>query len=770
MYFSTQIGTKVIKIFKCAILKQMVKSKTETLKKILLAFFGVIFSGIVFIFFLFVYETKNVKLDTSLFASSKNTVAFSICDASGKSVDMSFFSGEKTLDISTLPSYVKNAFISIEDKRFYSHAGVDFKRIVGASLRNIKNKKFSEGASTITQQLIKNTHLSREKTIKRKLQEIKLSVQAERVFSKDKILEEYLNTIYFGNGAYGIENASNLYFSKQAKDLTLTEGAVLAGVINAPRIYDPILNPENCLSRRNLVLSLMKNQGHISEDEYQKNAKLPLNIVKNDLKTMKIAKKCIINEVCDKLKISENQLKNMQINIKCNLDFSLQNQIDLLVQNPNFHVNGVKGKPASIGVFVVENKTKNVVAVSSFNGANVLSKRQPGSVIKPIIVYAPAIENGLISPETILKDEPISFDGYSPSNASKTYSGNVSARYALEKSLNIPAVKVLSNLGVNKAKNFASNLGIDFSQSDNNLALALGGMTNGISLKQIADAYSAFASNGEFSQSDFVSEITTNNGQILYSKDNNVSKSMKESTAYLITDMLKGVVKNGTARRLSGIGYEVCAKTGTVGVPGSSFNSDAYLVCYTSEHTVVCYYGATTKSGNLPANVNGATYPASLSKQVLNCLYNASPPQNFERPVDVVTEQIDTRDLESGKVLLALPSTKDRYKRSAIFDKDNLPPYSSEVDIVVPTLEIKMAENKKPILMFDTQTNITYKLVRTYCGKQKIIYEIKGGSGKAIYEDSSTIKGEIYEYKLELRSDISPMATQTSNTIKLMSF
>lgn len=743
--------------------------KKHVFRKILLTFFGILIAVPIFAVFLFAYETKDAKLDMSLFSSSKNAVAFSVCDEENNNVDLAIF-GDKQLDISTLPSHVKNAFIAVEDKRFYSHSGVDYKRMAGALLKNIKSRKFSEGASTITQQLIKNTHLSREKTVTRKMKEIKLAIKAEKVFSKDKILEEYLNTIYFGNGAYGIENASELYFSKPAKDLSIAESATLAGVINAPRIYDPISSQERCKERRNLVLKLMQNQNYISFEEYEKNAKKPISIVKNDIKTLKYAKKCIIQETCDALNVTENQLKNMHINIKCSIDFSLQKDIDNLLLNESVHVNGENQSPASIGVFVVDNKTKNVVAVAGFGGMNFSSKRQPGSLIKPILVYAPALEKGQISPETILKDEPICIDGYSPSNASKTFMGNVSARVALEKSLNIPAVKVLSNIGVPYAKNFASNIGIQFDEKDTNLALALGGMTNGVTLKQLADAYSTFATNGEFCKSSFVSEIVSETGTVLYSAPKYKTQAMKSSTAFLISDMLKGTVKNGTARRLSGFNFDLSAKTGTVGVPSSYLNSDAYTACYTTEHTIICYYGANSKSENLPSSVNGASYPANLAKEVLKILYKDSSPQSFIVPDDVVSADIDTRTLSSGKVTLANPSTQSRYKRTAYFDKNNLPPYSTELDAFVPTLQVEMEQNQKPTLLFDAKDGFTFTLIRSQGQKQQIVYEVVGDGKKIDFTDQSAMQNEIYEYQLYAVSNTIPLPKTKSNTIKLKSF
>lgn len=745
------------------------KKKHHVLRKILLLMLGTILILPVCGFFFFVYETKDANLNMSLFTGSKNNVSFAICDSEGKNVDLEMLGEEKQLNIDTVPTFVKNAFIAIEDKRFYSHSGVDFKRIVGATIKNLKNKKFSEGASTITQQLIKNTHLSREKTITRKMKEIKLSLKAEKVFSKDKILEEYLSTIYFGNGAYGLESASKLYFSKSASDLDLNEGALLAGIINAPRIYDPFINQENCFKRRNLVLLCMKNQGYISEQEYQKNAKMPINVVKSDIKPLKSIKKCIISEVCDKLKITENQLKNMNIKIKSNIDFSLQKEIDNLLLNPLLMVNGENGKPASVGVFVIDNKTKNVVSLSGIMNFNVNQKRQPGSIIKPILVYAPALESGQIYVESIIKDEPISIDGYSPQNANKTFMGDVSIRKAVEKSLNVPAVKVLSNVGVSKAKKFAERLGIEFDNADTNLALALGGMTKGLTIKQIADAYSCFASGGVFCSSSYVSEICSSSGDVLFKEDKTKNVAMKPSTAFLISDMLKGVVKNGTARRLSGFDFDVCAKTGTVGVPSSTANSDTYVACYTTDHTIVCYYGANAKSGNLPSSVNGSSYPSNLAKEILKILYKNNTPKNFEKPNDVVSVDIDVRSLEKGTVSLALPQTQNRYKKSALFDSDNLPQYSSALDEFVPELSVQMEENQKPILTFDTKEGVNFKLVRTCENKQEIIFNCMGNGENTSFQDSSAPSLKICEYQVYSSGESVSSVNGKSNVVKLMS-
>jgi len=718
----------------------------------------------------FLIETRDVKLDMKAF--SKSALSLEITDENGESVkDDEMFNISSHIKISDIPSHVKNAFISTEDRRFYKHRGIDVRRMGGAVLRNIKNRKFKEGASTITQQLIKNTHLSREKTIERKMKEIKLSLEVERKLSKNKILEEYLNTIYFGNGAYGIENASKIYFDKSAKNLTVGEGAMLAGVINAPRVYDPFLHPENAEGRKKLVLKLMRDQNKISEEEYQKNANSHENIVKNGSKTYTFAPKAIIREACDILKVTENQLKNMKIKIKCNLDINLQKELDSLIFSGAYTPLGVNGEKASIAAIIVDNKTKNVVAVSGKMASCLLGeKRQPGSLIKPIMVYAPALENSLISPETIIKDEPISINGYSPTNASKTYLGNVSARRALEKSLNVPAVKVLSNLGISRSKDFAKRLGIEFENADQNLALALGGMTKGTTLRQLADAYSAFASGGEFLTSSLISEITDERGKVLYSRESEAKQVMKDSTAYLITDMLRGVVKNGTAGRLKGFDFDLAAKTGTVGTQNSSNNQDAYTACYTSSHTIICYVGENAKSGELPSSVNGATYPASLAREILLRLYSDKKPESFSCPSSVVTAEMDSRAIANGKVLLANNLVEDKYKITGLFAKDNLPKVSTEADVHIPRLEVNMEEGEKPTLVFDTKKLYRYELYRNGMGKELKIYEKIGDGEKVQFKDISAKSGEIYEYYVVSYLELDDKCSGKSNTIKLMSY
>ena len=452
--------------------------------------------------------TYSVSLNTSKIESSKSS-SLKIYDIN-KNLILS--DSEKHISINELSTHTKNAFISAEDKRFFSHKGIDYIRIGGALVSNLKSKSFSEGASTISQQLIKNTLLSTEKTINRKLKEFKLARELEKQYSKNEILEFYLNNIYFGNGNYGIENASNYYFGKSASKLTLAESALLAGTINAPSIYNIQNNTDKALKRRDLILKLMKNQNKISDEEL-KNA-LTESVTLNNSKTQNTNQifKEIIEESCNILNIDENELKNTNLEIYTNFDINFTNSIDSTIEN-----NYPEISKYDISGLIIDNKSKSVL--STFGNTKLINnKQQPGSIIKPILVYAPAFENNIISSETKLLDEEINISGYSPKNADNKYHGYVSAKECLKNSYNIPAVKLLNEIGIQNAINFAKKLNLTFSEKDNHLALSLGGFHEGTTLKQLADAYSTFATSGNFSESKYITKIAKNN-KTIYNKE-----------------------------------------------------------------------------------------------------------------------------------------------------------------------------------------------------------------------------------------------------------
>ena len=358
--------------------------------------------------------TSDVSLDESKLKKTAQTIE--VYSASGNLVaKKSRSSSGNYIKIENLSKNTKNAFIAIEDRRFYSHNGVDFKRIVGATLENIKSMSFKEGASTITQQLIKNTHLSSEKTVERKLKEIKLAINLERKYSKDQILEMYLNSIYFGRGAYGIEDASQTYFNKSASNLTLNESAMLAGIIKAPNTYSPETNYDLAIERKNLVLKVMKDCGFISQNEYKINSNSKLNINLSD-KTSDYGD--YVNAV---IKEFENSNYFMPygynvVKIHTYLDETLQKSIAEKTTNYD-------------EIKIVINS--NFSGVTAFYGKYSNLKRNPASCVKPWLVYAPTINDGYVKESSVIDDEEININGYSPKNYNDKYHGPVTVKYAL---------------------------------------------------------------------------------------------------------------------------------------------------------------------------------------------------------------------------------------------------------------------------------------------------------------------------------------------------
>lgn len=727
-------------------------SRTKKILKFLLISVVIIFSVCMISGFGYFYAvTHSVTLSTNKLSSSTSN-KLKIYD---KNHNQILPTSENHIKISTLSKNTKNAFITAEDKRFYKHSGIDYIRIGGAIISNIKSKSFSEGASTISQQLVKNTHLSNEKTIKRKLKEIKLTKQLEQKYSKDQILEMYLNNIYFGGGAYGIENAAKHYFNKSSSDLTLAESSLLAATINAPSIYDIENNTEKTIKRRNLILNNMKKQNKITSEEYYEAIAEPITLNLTKLQNTNYIYNQVLKEACQILKVNENTLKNQDLQINTYFDLALHNSINETIKEKYSNINS----NPNIASIVIDNKTNGILAIIG-SSQTLNSNKQPGSTIKPILVYGPAIENNIISPATKLVDEKINISGYSPENADKKYHGQISARDALKNSYNIPAVKLLNEIGIQKAQEFTKKLGIDFSQNDNNLSIALGGFTNGITLKNLADSYTSLASNGWFSKSSFIKAIKLNN-KTIYKNNNKKTQAMKDSTAYLLTSMLIDTAKTGTAKRLKDFDFEIASKTGTVGKPNSSKNTDAYNISYTSKHTILSYFGAE----NMPENINGATYPTMLSKDILTKLYTDKKPDNFIIPKSVQKQKIDKKLYESGTI--SLTDADDNYLEE-YFAKTNLP---SNKGSLSTELKVFNFENKKPIISFHSTSGNSYKIIRKNKKKEEVIFFLNNVKNAKIitFEDKNAQKDEIYEYYLQI-INISSNKIYTSKHIKLKSF
>ncbi|MBS7403730.1 MAG: transglycosylase domain-containing protein, partial [Eubacteriales bacterium] len=495
--------------------------------------------------------------------------------------DKSLFNSQY-ITLSKIPKETIDAFISIEDKTFYSHNGINPKRIVKAILNNISKGKASQGASTISQQLIKNTHLSSEKTYSRKIKEISLALEMEKKLSKDEILENYLNVIYYGNNIYGIENASQFYFSKSASELTLEEGATLAAIIKSPGFFDPIQHKERCLQRRNLVLFEMEKDGKISKETAQKARETDLVLKINETfdRGQNTYSQGAIMEAEEILKMPAKQIAIGKYKIHTFFSKEKQDALKAAIDSEElgFDQAGIS----------INNLTHGIEAFYGKSAYNVLkTKRQPGSTIKPLLVYAPALNENIVSPATKILDEEININGYKPQNFEKTFRGHLSTREALSLSSNIPAVKILSYVGIPKAKRYATRLGIEFDENDNGYALALGGMTYGTDLKTLAAAYTTFANNGKFYGAKFIKRIEDENGKTIYEAKFVPDEVFREDSNYLMVSMMETSATKGTSKRLASLPFQIAGKSGTVGVGAT--NSDAFSVALTTKDTVATW-------------------------------------------------------------------------------------------------------------------------------------------------------------------------------------
>ncbi len=683
-------------------------------------------SGIITVFAL----TSGVKLDESKLMTFDNTVEY--YNANGNEITEEFANISVTKS-SEIPTHVKNAFIAIEDKRFYSHKGVDYKGLIRATFNNFKSFSFKEGASTISQQLIKNTHFNSEKTIKRKLAEIKLAKKLEKKYSKEEILEKYLNTIYFGDNCFGITKAAEYYFAKSPSDLDVAEGAMLAGIIKAPSYYSPFYDAEKCTLRRNTVLKAMLDQGYISNNQYDKYSTQELPTCCNqslgeNSAYLSLAKK-ELTDVFEKIKYSAKKYK-----VYLNLDKEKQK---ILSQNVK---QGFNNNYSSI----ITDKNGKIVAYESNVGD---IPRQVGSTIKPLLVYAPIVEENLADSSTFILDEPIEFSGYSPSNYNDKYYGYVTVKESLAKSLNCCSVKLLNTIGIEKAKVYVNKMGFNLSDNDNSLCLALGATENGINFSKLCSAYSVFMNAGTYLDNSCINKITDENGRILYKNNLKKTKIFSDDTTEIVNDMLFYTAKEGTAKKLNENGIELCAKTGTVG--SEKGNTDAYCISYNSEYCLGVWMG--NKDGSLLDNsITGGTYPTINSKVIWNNLYNGTTsPKAYEKSNNTVTVKLDRISFENYKIELADKNTPDRYKIDGIFRKSRVPKVVSS-RFIYPKIEnpkLSVKNNGITVSLCVTEL-IDFYIYREENGKKVLVYDSKTNGKNKEYFDEDILVNHEYVYSI----------------------
>lgn len=509
-----------------------------------------------------------------------------------------------------IPKVVEDAFIATEDVRFYKHKGVDIRRVFGAVLANITGGFGSQGGSTITQQVVKNSFLSPKKTIKRKVQEWYLAFQLEQKYSKQQILEMYLNKVYFSNGqrgrgVYGIAKACETYFSKDLSKITLPEAATLAGMVQSPNNFNPATHPAESEKRRNIVLSQMKKYGYITDSEYNKAKAVPMKsivkIEKSEQNKYQAFLDVVINEV---EKDAGANVYTDGLTIETTLDPKAQQKADEIInRGSSFY----PSDEFQTGFVETDTKTGEILAVgagrnTTTGGINFATdiKRQPGSSIKPILDYGPAIQNLKWSTFHQIVDEPYQYsDGTPINNWDKSYKGKISIRYALADSRNIPALKTFQEVGKDRSREFGVGLGLDLPK-DIYESYSIGGFT-GVSAMDMAGAYAAFGNGGVYIKPHAVTKIIYQDKteKILTPKP---QQAMSDYTAYMVTDMLRDVVKSpsGTGGRANVPGLDMAGKTGTTNYPKeikdkygfpSNATRDSWFVGYTPDVTISVWTG-----------------------------------------------------------------------------------------------------------------------------------------------------------------------------------
>ncbi len=639
--------------------------------------------------------TSGVSLSPKKLTINENTAQ--IYDYKDKQVaNASTLVSQEITAISSIPDHTKYAFIDTEDRNFFSHNGFNVKRIAKAFLNNFRTASFKEGASTISQQLIKNTHLSQQKTIKRKLQEFKLTYELEKNYSKNDILEKYLNTIYFGHSCFGITSASRFYFDKSPSELTISESAILAGLVKSPNNYSPFKNLEKCENRRNVVLNGMYKMQHLTLDEltHAKSEQLPTE------PSLDKGNKHYFSAVFDEL---ENlaETHNFSVGGKLSIHTYLNEELQ------DFLEKQAKNTDCDCVFSILDNATHGI---SAYHKTAKINARPPASIIKPLAVYAPAIEENLLCPATPLLDEKISFSGYEPKNFDGKYLGYVSAREALSKSLNIPAVKLLNTLGVKKSAEYLEKLSLPITEQDQTLALALGGMQNGFTLNELVGAYSTFASNGYFTPPAFIKSVYID-GEKVFERKENKTQVFSESTVYLITDMLQTAVKDGTAKKLRALPFDISAKTGTNGVDGKIL--DAYALSYTTANTIGVWLG---NANNAPIEYTGGGKPCDILYKINEFISELTPFRenltSFSAPTTVKTIKLDRIEYENSKrLLLADDISPQEFVFQELFQEQLVPTqkatHFSNPNIPTPKIQLK---NGVVDIMFDINTPKFYTI------------------------------------------------------------
>jgi len=676
---------------------------------------------------------------------------------------------EATVNINSLPNHVPSAFIAVEDKNFYKHNGLSFGRIGKSALRNIKDGSAKEGASTISQQLIKNTHLSHEKTLKRKIREASLAHKLERSYKKDEILEMYLSVIYFGNGMYGLESASKFYFGKDANALSIKEAAALAATLKSPAGYCPINKSARHEKRTNLVLQLMKEQGHISSEEYEIAKQESLQLVaKRVLPVSKAYLDATLHHAARALNVSQTCFATLGYRVYTYYDSDVQRSVINAATHDNYRIANVSGERSTC-VVMASSIDGEISAYYTSNPTMIGSRRNFASALKPITVYTPAIETGVVSPASHINDEPYIAGEFHPKNHDGIHRGAVSVRDSIKHSHNIPAVKVLEYTGIDRASRIANQMGL--SLENENLSLALGNTTKGVSFEEMISAYSVLANGGRKTEASFIRRIESRDGRTVWEHPKSKLNVIGHDTAFIMTDMLRGVTVDGTARKLGGLGKEVAAKTGTAERGGSSTNTDVVCIAYTPSCVVMSWQGNTSMQPehDLPKGTGGGGITSFIIRDVLKAskdLQNDGR-SSFVMPSSVEDIEFCLLDSHSGKISRTNEFTPLNQRSTDFFAKRYAPQNASLhfSQSVKPMLDGKISDTGIPLVWFNATAGMTYEIYRIHNHKETLLEVVRNHSGEYHYFDKNAQEGQVNEYIIKAKFATS---TDISDSVRLL--
>lgn len=564
----------------------------------------------------FAYMIKDApELDEKLL---KDPVSSQVFDRNGKLVAEIGTEKRNYVEYENIPELVKNAVLAAEDVRFFEHHGVDYFRLASAVIANIRDGFGSQGGSTITQQLVKTSFLTPEKTLKRKVQEAWLAFQVEQRYTKEQIFEMYVNKNWMGSAGHGIATAAKTYFGKDLDELTLPEAATLAGILQSPANYDPFTNPDRAEKRRNIVLFLMHQHGFISEEEMKEAqaADLTASLVPEEQrKKGGIPYDSFIGHAIKEIKEKYPNLDPFSDGLKIftTLDTNAQDYVDKLLNN------GIVKFPndkMQAGITLLDTKTGEILALGGGRNKTVTfgfnyatdAKRQPGSTFKPIFAYGPAIEYLKWGTYHVLEDKPYTYsDGTPINNWDNKHMGPMTIRNALALSRNIPALQATQAVGVKKAAEFAKNIGIELVDPQEAYSIGgVGGEDKGVSTLEMAGAYAAFGNNGFYTEPHAVTHIELPDGIRLNMKPE-TTLAMHDYTAFMVSNILKDVLRYGTGTSANIPGLPVAGKTGTTNYtlkerqkykipPGAV--PDSWFVGYTTNYTIAVWVGYDNKFKN----------------------------------------------------------------------------------------------------------------------------------------------------------------------------